>query len=89
MLSLSLQAMVNPASSIVKQPATQDDPKQRKPDIARAWEVLSWRPRVHVDAGLETTIRYFKHELGFATAADGPAPAIWVDADAVRDTLSK
>jgi nucleoside-diphosphate-sugar epimerase len=37
-----------------------DDPKQRKPDITRARELLNWEPRVSVRDGLNRTIEYFK-----------------------------
>jgi UDP-glucuronate decarboxylase len=37
-----------------------DDPKQRKPDISKAREVLGWEPRVDLDEGLTRTIAYFR-----------------------------
>jgi UDP-glucuronate decarboxylase len=40
-----------------------DDPKQRRPDISRAREVLGWVPQVPLDRGLEQTINYFKELL--------------------------
>lgn len=36
-----------------------DDPKQRKPDITRAREMLGWEPRVSRSEGLKKTYRYF------------------------------
>jgi len=74
----NIRALVNPGVSIVKLPATQDDPKQRKPDITRAGKVLRWRPKTTVDQGLAKAVLYFKHELGLATAADPAPPAIWM-----------
>ena len=47
-------------SKIVFKPLPQDDPKQRRPDIALAREALSWEPKVDLDAGLEKTIAYFR-----------------------------
>lgn len=41
----------------------QDDPKQRKPDIALAPQVLDWRPTVSLDDGLARTVDYFKSTL--------------------------
>ena len=38
-----------------------DDPKQRKPDITLARELLGWEPKVPVRDGLSRTIQYFKH----------------------------
>jgi UDP-glucuronate decarboxylase len=37
-----------------------DDPRQRRPDIERAHELLGWTPTVELEAGLEHTIAYFK-----------------------------
>jgi UDP-glucuronate decarboxylase len=82
-----IRSVVNPDVPIVYEPATQDDPKQRKPDIGRAAAVLHWRPKMSVKEGIERTVRYFKHELGYATAADGPRPAIWAPIGDVRDVL--
>jgi dTDP-glucose 4,6-dehydratase len=44
-------------------PLPQDDPKQRRPDIARARALLSWEPKVHVREGLLRTIEYFRGQL--------------------------
>jgi UDP-glucuronate decarboxylase len=41
--------------------ASVDDPKQRKPDITRAKELLDWEPRIPVMEGLERTITYFQN----------------------------
>lgn len=37
-----------------------DDPKQRKPDIARAQKVLKWNPSVNLEEGILKTIKYFE-----------------------------
>lgn len=42
----------------------QDDPKQRKPNIARAHKVLGWEPKVALAEGLARTIPYFAAEAG-------------------------
>jgi dTDP-glucose 4,6-dehydratase len=42
---------------------TSDDPKQRKPDITRAKNLLGWEPKVPLAEGLERTIAYFKKRL--------------------------
>jgi len=41
-------------------PLPQDDPKQRKPDIAKAKQLLGWEPRVDRKEGLKITYEYFK-----------------------------
>jgi len=38
----------------------EDDPKTRKPDIARANQILGWKPEVNLETGLNHTIAYFK-----------------------------
>lgn len=38
----------------------QDDPKQRKPDISRAQEILNWEPKINREEGLKLTYEYFK-----------------------------
>jgi UDP-glucuronate decarboxylase len=40
-----------------------DDPRQRRPDIGRARELLDWEPRVPLEEGLERTIDYFRELL--------------------------
>jgi len=41
-------------------PLPPDDPKVRKPDIARAKEVLGWEPQVSFEDGIHETIEYFR-----------------------------
>lgn len=45
---------------IVYKPLPMDDPKQRKPDISRAKELLGWEPKVNRKEGLAKTYEYFK-----------------------------
>ncbi|MFN7131829.1 MAG: UDP-glucuronic acid decarboxylase family protein [Myxococcales bacterium] len=45
-------------------PLPQGDPKQRRPDIRRAKEVLGWEPQIGIDEGLKRTIAYFKTRVG-------------------------
>ncbi len=45
-------------------PLPQDDPRQRKPDIALAKENLGWQPTVQLREGLQHTITYFDKLLG-------------------------
>lgn len=45
---------------IVYLPLPTDDPKQRKPDITKARELLGWSPKVDRKAGLKITYEYFK-----------------------------
>ena len=41
-------------------PLPQDDPRQRKPDITRAEELLNWTPSVPLQEGLKKAIQYFE-----------------------------
>lgn len=53
----------NSNSKITFKDLPQDDPKQRKPDIAKAKELLDWEPKVNLDKGLDLTIEEFKTRL--------------------------
>lgn len=48
------------ASEIVYEPLPQDDPRQRKPDISKAHELLGWKPTVELTEGIEKTLAYFE-----------------------------
>ncbi len=41
-------------------PLPTDDPKQRKPDITKAREILGWFPKISRTEGLKITYEYFK-----------------------------
>ena len=58
-----IKSKVNSNSTVVNLPGSKDDPKQRKPDISLAYEVIGWQPVVSVADGLEKTIDYFRSEL--------------------------
>ena len=47
-------------SKIVHQPLPQDDPRQRKPDITKAKDLLGWMPTMALKEGLIKTIAYFE-----------------------------
>jgi UDP-glucuronate decarboxylase len=46
-------------SKIVMRPLPPDDPKQRRPDISLAKQLLGWEPRIELRLGLQKTIDYF------------------------------
>ncbi len=50
-------------SKIIRMPLPQDDPKQRKPDIAKAQTLLNWQPTTPLREGLTKTIAYFDELL--------------------------
>jgi UDP-glucuronate decarboxylase len=62
-LSKIVKRLTNSNSEIVANPLPQDDPKQRKPDITKAKEVLGWSPEVALEDGLVKTIEYLKTQI--------------------------
>jgi UDP-glucuronate decarboxylase len=50
-------------SKLAYLPLPQDDPRQRKPDVALASERLGWQPKVALREGLLSTILYFERLL--------------------------
>jgi len=50
-------------SKIVRMPLPADDPKQRRPDITKAQELLGWQPITPLREGLVKTIAYFDELL--------------------------
>ena len=52
--------MTKSKSKIVYMDLPLDDPKQRKPDITLAKQLLDWEPKVKLEKGLVKTIDYFR-----------------------------
>ena len=50
-------------SKIIRMPLPSDDPKQRRPDITKAQELLGWQPTTPLREGLVKTIAYFDELL--------------------------
>ena len=46
-------------SEIVFKPLPSDDPRQRRPDISKAKDLLDWTPSTPLEEGLKLTISYF------------------------------
>jgi UDP-glucuronate decarboxylase len=57
---LVLKLIPESRSRIVFRELPSDDPRQRKPDITLAQEVLNWRPVTELEEGLPRTISYFR-----------------------------
>jgi dTDP-glucose 4,6-dehydratase len=72
----TIRAQVGSSSPIAFEPLPVDDPKTRQPDITLARTRLGWEPRVSLAAGLETTIAYFRGELGAKAFAPGSNPTL-------------
>jgi dTDP-glucose 4,6-dehydratase len=47
-------------SKIRSMPLPQDDPKQRRPDITKARQLLGWEPKVDLETGLRRSLDFFK-----------------------------
>lgn len=56
-------ALTGSKQKLIYQPLPTDDPKQRKPDITKATELLGWAPKVDRTEGLKITYEYFKEAL--------------------------
>jgi dTDP-glucose 4,6-dehydratase len=59
-LAALVRKLCGSKSEIEFKPLPEDDPKQRRPDITRAREVLGWQPRVGLEEGLKQTIASFR-----------------------------
>jgi len=53
-------ALTGSYKGIEYHPLPTDDPKQRKPDITKAKELLGWEPKISRPLGLTLTYQYFK-----------------------------
>jgi dTDP-glucose 4,6-dehydratase len=47
-------------SKIAHEPLPQDDPKQRRPDITKARQLLGWDPKIQLEQGLKMSLDYFR-----------------------------
>jgi len=59
-MATQIKEMLSSKSKIVFKPMPGDDPKQRRPDISKAKELLSWEPKVSLKEGLNKTIEFYK-----------------------------
>ena len=69
-IEMTIQQMANKIlqasqsqSKIVQLPLPEDDPKTRQPNITLARKLLDWEPKVSLDEGLESTLKYFKQQI--------------------------
>jgi dTDP-glucose 4,6-dehydratase len=56
-------------SKIAYEPLPQDDPKQRKPDITKARQLLGWEPKIQLEEGLRLSLDYFRKAVAEEAAA--------------------
>ena len=62
-LAERIKVLTGSKSRIVSRPALEDDPKQRRPDISVAGQLLGWKPEIDLETGLRRTIEYFESLL--------------------------
>jgi dTDP-glucose 4,6-dehydratase len=55
-----LACVESPTQPIAFRPLPQDDPKQRRPDLTKATQLLRWQPVTNLDDGLAQTIAWFR-----------------------------
>ena len=44
------------------------DPRQRRPDITKARELLGWEPKIDLETGLRLSLDYFKNAVAAESA---------------------
>lgn len=59
-LAKEVISLTGSSSAVELLPLPQDDPRQRKPDIALARKKLGWEPSTSLKFGLERTIEFFR-----------------------------
>ncbi len=56
-------AVTGSKSKLRFEPLPQDDPKQRRPDISRARNLLGWEPKIDLETGLKLSLDYFRQAI--------------------------
>ena len=59
----AVRAASGSRGQLVFKPYPIDDPRRRRPDVARARAPLGWVPRVPIEQGLRETLAYFRSLL--------------------------
>jgi dTDP-glucose 4,6-dehydratase len=59
-LAQTIVRLADSKSKIVHKELPVDDPKQRRPDITHAKQLLGWEPEVALEDGLSRTLEYFR-----------------------------
>ncbi len=81
-------ALTNSRSSTVYCPLPVDDPRRRRPSIARANRLLGWSPRIPLSTGLKSTIAWFASEQQHTPVVNQPASKISVSLHVSNDGIS-
>jgi UDP-glucuronate decarboxylase len=72
-LALLVIEQTNANTRLIELPLPMDDPRQRRPDISLARELLDWTPTIALRDGLRDTIAYFDQLLKQPGRVGGPA----------------
>ena len=62
-LATKIIQLTNSKSKLINKDLPQDDPKQRRPDINKAKNLLNWEPVVELEDGLTKTIDWVSSQL--------------------------
>ena len=62
-LAILVRSLINPDLKFEYKELPSDDPKQRKPSIELAKNILNWEPKIELKEGLLKTIDWFKQNL--------------------------
>ena len=62
-LANTVKRVTKSKSAIVNGADREDDPERRRPDIARAKEILKWEPKTTLEDGLRKTAEFFRPKL--------------------------
>src|SRR5205814_2367836 len=68
-LAEEVRALCGTAAEIQHEPLPSDDPRQRRPDITQARDLLGWAPTISLRAGLKLTIADFAARLRIGLGA--------------------
>ena len=62
-LATRIISLTNSNSKLINKDLPQDDPKQRRPDITKAKNLLKWEPKIELEVGLTKTIDWVNSQL--------------------------
>ena len=62
-LATKIIQLTNSKSKLINKDLPEDDPKQRRPDINKAKNLLNWEPVVELEEGLTKTIDWVSSQL--------------------------
>ena len=62
-LAHTIVRLAGSKSKIEHRELPEDDPRQRRPDISHARDLIGWEPEVRLEDGLGRTLEYFRSVL--------------------------